>query len=91
MVNNPTNQTVFTWKGMVGCTLDEPTRFAFVHVPDCSAQPANDGKANIWTDAKIVAIDGTPLVDDPNTPENEGPVSLKGTLSNIVYFGCPEN
>ncbi|MDO9037359.1 MAG: hypothetical protein Q7U59_03320, partial [Lutibacter sp.] len=59
--------------------------------PDCSAPPANDGKANVWTDAKIVAIDGVALVDDLLTLENEGAYSLKGSLANIVYEGCSTN
>ncbi len=81
-VNNPDNQTVFTWTGVVGCKANDPTTFAFNVAPDCDAPPANDGQAIIWTDAKIVAIDGVAL---------EVPFSLKGGNSNIVYTGCPIN
>lgn len=88
-VNNPENQTVFTWTGVVGCNASEPETFSFAHAADCGPSTAKDGEAIIWTDAKIVAINGTPLVDNPETTENEGPVSLKGTLSNIVYTQCP--
>lgn len=88
-VNNVKNQTVFTWTGAVSCKSGEAETFEFSFTPDCSAPPANDGKANIWTDAKIVAIDGVTLVDDLLTIENEGPYSLKGSLKNIVYLGCP--
>lgn len=90
-VNNPTNQTVFTWTGYVSCKSAEAETFEFIFTADCSAPPANDGQANIWTDAKIVAIDGEPLVDDVFTPENEGPYSLKGDLKNIVFEGCPSD
>lgn len=91
-VNNPTNQTVFTWTGAVGCDADEPETFEFSMTPDCSAPPANDGKANIWTDTKVIAINGVELVDDLLTEDiNEGPYSLKGELENIVFLGCPVN
>lgn len=90
-VNNPTSQTVFTWTGYVSCKTSEAETFEFMFSPDCSAPPANDGKANIWTDAKIIAIEGVALVDDLLTEENEGPYSLKGDLPNIVYEGCPKN
>ena len=63
-VNNATNQTVFTWTGDIGCTTDEATTFAFSFTPDCSAPPANDGKANIWTDTKVNGVS----VKNINTP-----------------------
>ncbi|MFZ5431186.1 MAG: hypothetical protein ACOZDD_13200 [Bacteroidota bacterium] len=91
VVNNPTNQTNFTWTGYVSCKADEAATFAFSVKGDCSAPPANDGQAIIWTDATVIAINGVLLVDDPETVENEGPYSLKGTLSNIVYTGCPKS
>lgn len=90
-VNNATNQTVFTWTGEVSCKSGEAETFEFSFTPDCSAPPANDGQALVWTDAKIVAIEGVALVDDLLTLENEGPYSLKGSLENIVYSGCPTN
>ena len=52
-VNNPTNQTVFTWIGDISCDADEAVTFAFSFEPDCSASHANDGKAVIWTDTKV--------------------------------------
>ena len=55
-VNNPTNQTVFTWIGDIGCTAETATTFVFSHTPDCSAPPANDGKANIWTDMTVNGV-----------------------------------
>ena len=62
-VNNPTNQTVFTWTGDIGCTTEEAVTFVFSHTPDCSAPPANDGQAMIWTDTKVngVSVKGTNL------------------------------
>ena len=91
-VNNPTNQTVFSWTGDVSCKSTEAETFVFAMTADCSAPPANDGQALIWTDAKITAIDGVALVDDPLTLDvNEGPYSLKGDLANIVFEGCPVN
>ncbi|WP_425636940.1 hypothetical protein ACPUEN_16200 [Algoriphagus yeomjeoni] len=87
------NGTVFHWTGDVSCSSDSPTTFAFEGlVPDCGAGNANDGKANIWTDTKVVAINGVALVDDLLTLDiNEGPYSLKGENTNIVYLGCPIN
>lgn len=91
-VNNPTNQTVFTWTGEVSCKTDEATTFEFSMTGDCSAPPANDGKANIWTDTNVVAINGVTLVDDLETSDiYEGAYSLKGDLTNIVFEGCPTN
>lgn len=52
-VNNPTNQTVFSWTGDIGCTSATAETFAFSLEPDCSAPPANDGQAVIWTDTKV--------------------------------------
>lgn len=85
------NQTVFTWTGYVSCKTSEAENFEFMFTPDCSAPPANDGQALVWTDAKIIAIDGVTLIDDVLTEENEGPYSLKGDLANIVYEGCTKN
>lgn len=91
-VNNATNQTVFTWTGDVSCKASEAETFEFSFVADCSAPPANDGKANIWTDATVTAINGVALVDNSETLDiNEGPYSLKGNLANIVFEGCPKN
>lgn len=91
-VNNPTNQTVFTWTGAVSCKSNEAETFEFSMTADCSAPPANDGKANIWTDTKITHIDGVELEDtDLNELGNQGYISLKGNLANIVYTGCPVN
>lgn len=91
-VNNATNQTVFTWTGEVSCNSDEAETFEFSFAPDCNAGNANDGQANIWTDAKIVAINGVALVDDLLTIEDESEINLKeiNNLSNIVYTGCPK-
>ncbi|MFC5626518.1 hypothetical protein [Algoriphagus winogradskyi] len=85
------NGTVFHWTGDVSCSSENPTTFAFEGlVPDCGPSTAKDGKANIWTGAKVVAINGVELVDDPGTIDiNEGEYSLKGDLDNIVYSGCP--
>ena len=83
------NGTNLTWTGMVSCSNEEPTTFEFEFAADCGPSKANDGKANIWTNTEVKAINGVVLVDDPNTPENEGPYSLKGALPNIVYSGCP--
>lgn len=85
------NGTVFHWTGLVSCSAEFPTTFAFDGlIPDCGPSTAKDGKANIWTNAKVVAIDGDELVDDLETSDvNEGPYSLKGELDNIVYEGCP--
>lgn len=60
-VNNPTNQTVFTWIGDIGCTASAAVSFQFSLSPDCSAPPANDHKANIWTDTTVnsVSVKGT--------------------------------
>ena len=55
-VNNPTNQTVFTWTGDIGCTSTTGQTFAFSFLPDCSAPPANDGVAVIWTDTKVNGV-----------------------------------
>jgi hypothetical protein len=63
-VNNPTNQTVFTWTGDIGCTIETATTFAFSLVADCSAPPANDGKANIWADTEVNGVS----VKNSNTP-----------------------
>jgi len=52
-VNNPTNQTVFTWYGDLPCRTDDAITFAFSHTADCSAPPTNDGQAIIWTDFKV--------------------------------------
>ncbi len=52
-VNNPTNQTVFTWVGDLPCSTEEAETFSFSFQADCSAPPANDGKAIIWTDFKV--------------------------------------
>lgn len=52
-VNNPTNQTVFTWIGNIGCTNAEAETFSFSHLPDCGAGNANDGEAVIWADMKV--------------------------------------
>ncbi|MDP3359864.1 MAG: hypothetical protein Q8S41_11005 [Lutibacter sp.] len=91
-VNNPTNQTVFTWTGEVSCKSSEAKTFEFSFAPDCNAGNANDGQANIWTDAKIVAINGVALVDVLLTIEDESEINLKeiNNLSNIVYTGCPK-
>tara|TARA_R110002020_G_scaffold30498_6_gene96102 strand:- start:877 stop:1845 length:969 start_codon:yes stop_codon:yes gene_type:complete len=85
------NGTVFHWTGPVSCSSESPTTFAFEGlVPHCGPSTAKDGKANIWTNAKVIAIDGEELVDDPETLDiNEGPYSLKGDLETIVYSGCP--
>jgi len=55
-VNNPTNQTVLTWTGDIGCKTEEAVTFVFSHTPDCSAPPANDGQAMIWTDTKVNGV-----------------------------------
>lgn len=91
-VNNPTNQTVFTWTGEVSCKSSQAETFEFSFSADCSAGNTNDGQALIWTDAKIVAIDGVALVDDLLTIEDESEINLKeiNNLSNIVYTGCPK-
>ncbi len=52
-VNNPTNQTVFTWVGDIGCIDLEAETFEFSHSPDCGAGNAKDGEAVIWTDMKV--------------------------------------
>lgn len=85
------NGKVFHWTGNVSCSSTSPTTFKFEGlVPNCGSGNSNDGKANIWTDAKVVAINGVDLIDKPETPDiNEGAYSLKGGLSNIVYEGCP--
>lgn len=85
------NGTVFHWTGQVSCSSEFPTTFAFDGLmPDCGPSTAKDGKANIWTGAKVVAIDGVELVDDTETSDiNEGEYSLKGDLDSIVYSGCP--
>ncbi|MCK3684428.1 hypothetical protein [Maribellus sp. YY47] len=93
-VNNPKNQTNFTWTGVVSCKADEPTTFEFGFAADCGPDTAKDGKANIWTDAKILAVNGEAIIsvpDDPLTDENEEVIgySIKGSLNNIVYSGCP--
>jgi hypothetical protein len=74
------NGTNLTWVGDVSCSLDTPTTFAFNFAADCGPGTANDGKANIWTNTEVKAINGVTLVE---------PYSLKGTLSSIVYSGCP--
>ena len=84
------NGTVFHWTGAISCKTAEAETFKFQFAPDCGPSTAKDGRANIWTDAKVVAINGTALVDNLNTPEYEGPYSVKGSLSNIVYTGCPQ-
>lgn len=60
-VNNANNQTVFTWTGDIGCTSATGSTFAFSHQADCSAPPANDGQAVIWTDTKVngLSVKGT--------------------------------
>lgn len=72
-VNNPTNQTVFTWTGDIACTAAEATTFAFSFAPNCSAPPANDGKANIWTDMKVNGVSvknaGTPNIVYTGCPQ----------------------
>ncbi|MFL0683722.1 MAG: Ig-like domain-containing protein [Algoriphagus aquaeductus] len=83
------NGTNLTWTGSVSCSKESPTTFAFKFAADCGPSTANDGKANIWTSTEVKAINGVTLVDDPNTPENEGPYSLKRDLNNIVFSGCP--
>ncbi|PZX54589.1 hypothetical protein LV84_02742 [Algoriphagus ratkowskyi] len=85
------NGTVFHWTGEVSCSSESPTTFSFKGlVPDCGAGNSNDGKANIWTGAKVVAVDGVSLVNNPETLDiNEGFYSLKRELSNIVFEGCP--
>lgn len=90
-VNNVGNQTVLTWTGEVSCKTSEAETFEFSMSPDCGK--GSDGKAIIWTDAKIVAINGVALVDDLETLDiNEGPYSLKGDLANIVNTtSCPVN
>lgn len=55
-VNNPTNQTVFTWTGDVSCLTAEAETFAFSFQPDCGAGNAHDGQAVIWTDTKVNGI-----------------------------------
>jgi len=93
-VNNPKNQTVFTWTGEISCKASEPTTFEFSFVPDCGSGNAKDKQAVIWTDTKIIAIDGEQVItteDDPSTPDIDETVigySIKGDLSNIVYTGC---
>ncbi|WP_319503000.1 hypothetical protein [uncultured Draconibacterium sp.] len=95
-LNNPKNQTVFTWTGEIGCNASEPTTFEFGFAPDCSSGNAKDGQATIWTDTKILAINGEPVImteDDLSTPDIDETVigySVKGDLSNIVYTGCPK-
>ena len=85
------NGKVFHWTGNVSCSSTSPTTFRFEGIePNCGSGNSNDGKANIWTDAKVVAIDGIKLVDNPETSDiNEGSYSLKGRLPNIVFEGCP--
>lgn len=84
------NGTNLTWTGNVSCSNESPTTFEFDFVADCGPSTANDGNANIWTDATVKAINGIDLVDDPLTLNvNEGPYSLKGALASIVYAGCP--
>lgn len=85
------NGTVFHWTGSVSCSSEEPTTFAFEGLmPDCGPSTAKDGLANIWTNAKVLAINGVELVDDLETLDvDEGPYSLKGDLESIVYSGCP--
>ena len=85
------NGKVFHWTGNVSCSSTSPTTFRFEGIePNCGSGNSNDGKANIWTDAKVVAIDGVKLVDKPETSDiNEGSYSLKGGLPNIVFEGCP--
>ncbi len=63
-VNNPTNQTVFTWTGDIGCTDQTATTFAFEFSPDCSSPSSNDGKARIWSDTKVNGVS----VKNSNTP-----------------------
>ncbi|WP_163324066.1 hypothetical protein [Draconibacterium mangrovi] len=93
-VNNPKNQTNFTWTGEISCKASEPTTFEFSFVPDCGSVNAKDEQAVIWTDTKIIAIDGEQVItteDDPSTPDIDETVigySIKGDLSNIVYTGC---
>jgi|GEM_PF-3417696 len=55
-VNNPINQTVFTWTGDIGCTNATATTFQFNFSPDCGAGNANDGQARIWADTKINGV-----------------------------------
>jgi len=55
-VNNPTNQTVFTWVGDIACINEEAETFEFSHTQDCSAGNANDGEAVIWTDMKVNGV-----------------------------------
>jgi len=55
-VNNPTNQTVFTWIGDIACIDEEAETFEFSHIQDCSAGNANDGEAVIWTDMKVNGV-----------------------------------
>ncbi|PZV86154.1 hypothetical protein CLV31_10249 [Algoriphagus aquaeductus] len=83
------NGTNLTWTGSVSCSKESPTTFAFKFAADCGPSTANDGKAIIWTSTEVKAINGVTLVDDPNTPENEGPYSLKHGLDNLVFSGCP--
>jgi len=59
-VNNPTNQTVFTWVGDIGCTDEEAETFSFSHEPDCGKGNAKDGEAVIWTDMKVNEISVKP-------------------------------
>lgn len=84
------NGTNLTWTGTVSCSNESPTTFEFDFVADCGPSTANDGNANIWTDATVKAINGVVLIDDLLTLDvNEGPYSLKGSLPSIVYAGCP--
>ena len=48
-VNNPANQTVFTWTGDIGCTTLLEATFTFSLTPVCNAS----GKSQVWTDFTV--------------------------------------
>lgn len=80
---------ILTWTGPVGCLVDEPTTFDFAGLlPECKGNGVSNKTRAIWSDTRVVAIDGVPLVDLAETPENEGPYSLKGDLEDLEFVGC---
>lgn len=83
------NGNVLTWTGNVSCSSINPTTFAFEDIlPDCKSAKGKNKQANIWSDIKVTAINGQSLIDNPETPENEGPYSIKGDLDNITVETC---
>jgi hypothetical protein len=89
MISKDKKSKTLTWTGSIGCSVDDPTTFDFAGLlPECKGNGVNNKTRAIWKDTRVVAIDGVPLVDLAETPEYEGPYSLKGDLEDIELVGC---